>query len=193
MTTGSLSGRSAMSFSGHAEADPWTAETYAPKWFKDALQEASRNEIDSRRREIVFALATAESYLLEWVRDDLLKRDFDRLSNFFPPRERSGVMDRFAKVLSDLHAAGLIHQEPSFMAPVWDRFRTLIDYRNGLLHANASRPHLRRKRSTSQPVQPLPSSNQLKNYRPGCAVGVVMEVICELHSLSRTPVPSWLP
>ena len=55
----------------------WATASFARAWFSDALEEAGVvNDSDARRREIVFAVCFAESYLLEWVRDVVLSRDF---------------------------------------------------------------------------------------------------------------------
>jgi hypothetical protein len=55
---------------------------FAPDWLRDARSEAMLLEdIDSRRREIVFAVCFIESYLFEWVRDDVLCRNYLRSNN----------------------------------------------------------------------------------------------------------------
>src|SRR5437763_1505475 len=64
----------------------WLTYSFAPEWFEDALHEArTGQEHHARRREIVFAVCFAESYLLEWVRDEVLKGDFPRLNRYFVP------------------------------------------------------------------------------------------------------------
>ena len=66
-------------------ASPWIYQSFAKAWFKDALNEVRHGiDINSRRREIIFAVAFAESYLVEWVRDDILKKDFGKFNLYFP-------------------------------------------------------------------------------------------------------------
>lgn len=52
----------------------WTTRTFAPDWYNDAKREAMNPEgAHSLRRQIAFAVALAETYLFEWVRDCALK------------------------------------------------------------------------------------------------------------------------
>jgi hypothetical protein len=53
----------------------WLTYPFAKEWFEDALHEAKTGiDHNARRREIVFAVCFAESYLFEWVRDQVLDR-----------------------------------------------------------------------------------------------------------------------
>ena len=62
----------------------WLSYSFAREWYSDALNEAcKRNDHHARRREIVFAVSSSESYLLEWVRDAVLQRDFHKLETLF--------------------------------------------------------------------------------------------------------------
>jgi hypothetical protein len=73
------------------EATLWQTYSFAPEWFEDALREAkTSNDHNARRREIVFAVSCAESYLVEWVRDEVLDRDFEKTSAIFPIRAKEG-------------------------------------------------------------------------------------------------------
>ena len=66
----------------------WQTYSFAPEWFADALHEAGQTgNHHARRREIIFAVCFAESYLVEWVRDEVLNRDFNLLNQYFPPGE----------------------------------------------------------------------------------------------------------
>lgn len=62
----------------------WNIATFAPEWYADALREALLSGRDARRREIVFAVCCAESYLIEWVRDHVLNKQYNELEKFFP-------------------------------------------------------------------------------------------------------------
>lgn len=63
---------------------PVTSYSFAPEWFRDAVSEVrSGGDYHSNRREILFAVCCAESFLFEWVRDDILNRDLkDRTRSF---------------------------------------------------------------------------------------------------------------
>src|SRR5688572_8593570 len=69
----------------------WITSSFAPAWFQDALREARMGtDHTARRSEIVFAVCFAESYLVEWVRDAVLKGRMEQLSTYFPPGEQIG-------------------------------------------------------------------------------------------------------
>ena len=75
-------------------ATVWITETFAPDWFADAIHESHLEGPGARRREIIFGVCCAESYLLEWVRDEVLNREFGKLKSYFPPDDRKGVDHR---------------------------------------------------------------------------------------------------
>ena len=65
----------------------WLTYNWAPEWLADAHMAAQTTTVaedrkHSRRREILFAACFAESYLFEWVRDEVLDRDFEALERF---------------------------------------------------------------------------------------------------------------
>ena len=61
----------------------WLHASFASKWFGDAHREAALEGGDARRREILLAVCFVESYLLEWTRDEALRRDYRALSRYF--------------------------------------------------------------------------------------------------------------
>jgi hypothetical protein len=63
----------------------WTSSSWARDWFEDALSAAKEAGRHARRRETLFAVCCAESYLFEWVRDEVLKGKYDELAKYFPP------------------------------------------------------------------------------------------------------------
>src|SRR5262245_61990872 len=81
----------------------WRSASLAPRWFEDGKREAAIHGPDARRREILFAVRFAESYLLEWVRDEVVKRQFAALAEYFPPDDQRGVIDRWKEVPKLLH------------------------------------------------------------------------------------------
>jgi hypothetical protein len=168
----------------------WLSYSFAPEWFSDALTEArTGKDHHARRREIIFAVCCAESYLVEWIRDEVLKRDFNRLNQFFPPGERRGVAEKWKEVPKALLQAGLISAVPNLERPYWQDWLDLVDLRNGLIHARASRPE-----TDSQPTgeKPVPSKGDLDKLVPGWAVKVVVTLVRELHVAVSTSAPTWL-
>jgi hypothetical protein len=173
-----------------SDAKFWLTATFAPAWYTDAIQQsklgASR---DTVRREIIFAVCAAESYLLEWVRDEVLKREFEQLEKYFPPGGRQGIRERWKDVVKQLATDGRIPHSQSFGGSVWQDFDTLVNYRDGLVHGRTSRPH-----EVSQPekLKPFPSGHDLDQTLPGWAVGVVNALVDDLHQTVGTAPPSWL-
>jgi hypothetical protein len=47
----------------------WQTYSYGFEWFSDAVDQAGQRGHGCRRREIVFAVCAAETYLFEWVRE----------------------------------------------------------------------------------------------------------------------------
>jgi hypothetical protein len=172
------------------DATFWFTGSFAPLWFADARKETSSvNDSHARRREIVFSVAAAETFLLEWVRDDVLMRDFRNLDSYFPPGEWSRITDRWKDIPNKLKASGLIKSVPNFGGNTWADFLRLVKFRNGLLHAGASRPETA---GLTKQQLPVPSMSELDALRPGSAVDVVARLISELTSAAGTAPPPWL-
>ena len=92
---------------------PWNSFSFARDWFEDALREAQTGkDHNSRRREIVFAVCCVESYLIEWLRDDVLNRKFDSFPRYFPPGDHRGIRPRWKGVIRKAHSDGLIDNMP---------------------------------------------------------------------------------
>jgi len=172
----------------------WQTYSWARAWFEDALKEASvpaerEQKRHARRREILFAVCFAEGYIFEWVRDEALKRDFSRLSEYFPQRGKRGVFDKWKDIPEKLQEAGLIPKVPQRGDVHSEDWRKLIDYRDGLVHARASRPETK---SQSPEERPAPTVAELDDMLPGWAVGVVREQVRRLHEAAGTSPPEWL-
>ncbi len=93
----------------------WSTYRFAPEWFEDALNEA-KTGVDhyARRREIVFAVCCAESYIVEWVRDEVLRTDLGKVSDYFPPGEGISVTKKWKEVPKRLFQKGLIPAAPNW-------------------------------------------------------------------------------
>jgi hypothetical protein len=73
----------------------------------------------------------------------------------------------------------------------WSEFQELVkDYRDGLVHAAASRPETGCQPENEKPV---PAAEALDALPPGWALGVVRVILQKLHSDTKTtPIPGWL-
>ena len=168
----------------------WLTSSFAPEWFADALREArTGQDHHARRREIVWAVCCVESYLFVWARDQVLKRNVTEIERFFPSDDRRGIRQRWKEVIKELHRANYIPNSPEFQGAYWDDFILLVRYRDGLVHARASRPE-----TDSQPkeAKPLPSKTVLDQLSAGWAVRVVVTLTRRLHDAVGTPQPTWL-
>ena len=161
----------------------WEASSYAPEWFRDAEREAGQTGRESRRREILFAVCAAESYIFEWVRDDVLARNFTILAGYFPPGAKRGVKAKFREIPKQLASDGRVRAALNCGGREFSDFRQLVDFRDGLVHASASRP------ATSGPV---PSTGELDALPAGWATGVVRTLLQKLHGDTGTQQPPWL-
>lgn len=167
----------------------WTASCFSRSWYEDARTEAAVSEPNARRREIIFAVCCAECYLFEWVRDEILRRDYQRLTHYFPIPDKDGIYERWRRVTRALREECLIRQLPDDSdahGPAWN---LLLRYRNGLTHASASRPDAT---GQSEKKRPTPSPQDLELLEPGWAMDVVAERIRRLHTAARSLPPDWL-
>ena len=168
----------------------WRSYSFAPEWYADAVNEARKGkDHHARRREIVFAVSSAESYLFEWVRDDILQRNFNELNDYFPPDEKRPITEKLKEIPKQLKKNGHILSVPDFGGQSWQNVRDLVSYRNGLLHARASRPETNGLPEKSMPV---PSKGLLEGLDAGWATNVVRTLIIELHEAVGSAPPDWL-
>ncbi len=168
----------------------WLSYCFAPEWLSDALNEARiGRDHNARRREILFAVCFAESYLVEWVRDEVLKRDFNRFNDFFPPGKWQGVIKKWMHVPKKLPGICFVSTFPDPSRSYWKDWLKLVCLRNGLVHARASRAE-----TNPQPQleRPLPSKGFLDRLEAGWATRVVVTLVQELHKAVGTQVPRWL-
>ena len=195
----------------------WLDTSFAQEWYEDALAEARADDTFQHcRREIVFAVCAVESYLFEWVRDEVFRRDFTALNTYLllDPHEEiqgreqkriegmwiKGIQDRWKEVLKDLHEHRLIPKYPNMRTRVWQDFVVLVNYRNGLMHASVSQPEpdelpadlLRLSARDREKLKPVPSRSDRKTMDPGWATGIVARLITHLHSEIGTQPPAWL-
>lgn len=192
-----IGGVSASEFT--ATATIWATYTFAPRWYADALEQARLGSVDGKRREIVFAVLFAESYLLEWVRDEVLVRrspsgrvrgpDFAALSTYFPAGVRQGIRQRWPRVTKALHDSGELARRVDLGGQAWEDFLRLLDFRDGLAHGGVSRPD---HGGLPEPERPKPSGGELGAMVPGWPVEVVRRLVLMLHEAAGSEPPDWL-
>lgn len=170
----------------------WISANFNEPWFRDAAREAEGKEGQhSTRREIVFAASFLESYIFEWARQVC---GLKRISDYFPPKPRferdcriqRPVKDKWKFVPGELHNDGLISKAPDLDL---SELGVLVEFRNGLLHARASRPS---SRSLGKEFQPVPAPGQLESIGHGWACGVAKKLVLKLHQDLQTPAPTYL-
>jgi len=172
------------------QASFWLWTSFASKWYADALREARQSGQDARRREIVFAVSAAECYLFERVRDNVLPHDVAKLNGYFPPDPPfRGIAEKWKCVPRQLLYNELIVATPDLSGTTYQQFTRLADFRNGLVHARASRP---RTEGLPPKAMPVPTAEDLAQLEPGWAARTVTALIRELHAAAGTPPPTWL-
>jgi hypothetical protein len=168
----------------------WRDYSFAPEWFADAITEARSGPGHAhRRREILHAVCFVESYLFEWVRDDILQREFGGLDKYFPADDRRGIRERWKEVLKSLLDDHLLPTLPSFTDPGWVDFITLVTYRDGLVHVKASRPDTA---TLAEEQRPVPDLSTLDRLMPGWPVRTVVALVRNLHVAAGAAPPAWL-
>jgi hypothetical protein len=186
----SLTGASETTSAGHVTV--WISANFAEYWFHDAVRETEgRDGIHSTRREIVFAACFLESYLFEWARGIC---GINLINAYFPPKSRFEQDHRFQRTLKDkwkfvpqeLHGDRFIPEAPDLDL---SELGMLVVYRNGLLHARASRPFTD---DLSKESRPVPAPGELKKIRHGWACSVAKKLVLKLHEDLQTEAPGYL-
>jgi len=184
-----------------AGQDPkiYKSDSFAEEWFHDALREAGIDkDLQARRREIIFASCFAESYIFEWTRQ---KIQIEEIDHHFPPSPLSTLKDKWKSIPKKLFETRKIPVDPCVKL---DGLGTLIKYRNGLVHASASRSvedlpdemktH-RRKREPEQDkkaIRPFPIKDELKKLEAGWAVKIVADLVKDLHQKIGDTAPAYI-
>ena len=84
---------------------------------------------------------------------------------------------------------GLIPRQPKTDESHDEEWAKLLDYRDGLVHARASRPQTA---GQSGGQAPLPTLAELDGLPAGWAVDVAVEHVRRLHDAAGTALPAWL-
>lgn len=190
----------------------WVRRQFAEDWLEDCRHEAASDGVGAKRREIVFAVCFAESYLVEWALTEVLDNDVDRLLTHFRPAgprrsgirkwlttwcrraerggiRRVGIRRRWKAVTRSLYKDKLIPNRPQTGDQHSEQWARLLRYRDGLVHAEASWPEL-----PEQPADegPMPNKDALVEIENGWALRVAVEQAQRLHRAAGTKPPDWL-
>jgi hypothetical protein len=78
---------------------------------------------------------------------------------------------------------------PGFGQPCGEDFRKLVKYRNGLVHAGASRPETA---GLPDDERPMPPRGDMNTMPAGWPVRVVLELVRRTDQAAGMTPPSWL-
>ena len=173
---------------------------WAQHWYEDALNELRTggvtNDLNSKRREIIFAVCFVESYLLEWARDHVFVGDMeiklDKIKKYFYVKK--GLAEKWKKIVKAICKEELNIKPPNFNEDYWHEFIKLVDYRHGYVHARESIPY-----GTDPPdkdIFRMTSPGDTSKVKVGWATRTVFNLISKLHEVTdiKTGVnpPDWL-
>jgi len=158
--------------------------SFSQDWLRDACAESQRQGPDHRRREVLFSVCLVESYLLEFVRDVILRMDVATLEIYFPPDRRRGIEEKFKDVLKHLSKDGRIAEPPAFGDSVWADFVRLVRMQDDLIHASISRP-------VQMPAENAPSMD-LFAFDAGWAMRTACSLLLATHQAVKIDAPTWL-
>ena len=136
-----------------------------------------------------FFPSVAESYLVEWVRDQVLNRDFERMGTYFSPGGRRGVTEKWKDVPRQLEKDGELSGTPDLGKQFWEDWLQLIRYRDGLIHARASLPD---GSEVSPDDAPFPTGKDLADLEPGWAIATTLRMVSQFHDAAGMKLPDWL-
>ena len=164
----------------------WQSANFSEPWYRDAVKEAAGVDEHATRREIIFSICFLESYIFEWVR----AFGIEQVNTYFPPdlenKRNRDLKEKWKNVPAQLFKDGVIASEPKLDL---SELGTLIRYRNGLVHARASRPSTAGLHRNEQPV---PAIGELRQIGHGWALGVAERLVKKLHSDIGTSHPGYM-
>ena len=181
--------------SGPAEASGhtprlWITGNFAEHWFRDAKEESGvRSDWNARRREILFAVCCAESYIVEWTRDIVGNgATLDKYLLRGERRRERTLLKKWKKIPRKLFSNGLISGVPDWSDQLWCEWKRLVEMRNELVHARTARPYTGEKGAK----EPRPTRGDLDQLQGGWASDVVSSLIKRLNTSAGLQSPSWV-
>ncbi len=131
----------------------------------------------------------AETYLFEWTLA-ALGLDSDKLTRYFPNKDKRGVAERWAEVPAALVRDGVLKASLPVSKKHNKNWQNFIDIRNGLTHSKASWPEVvGRKVRHPNPIPPL---LDLGAKPPRWALAIAEERVRRLHAAAGTSTPPWI-
>jgi hypothetical protein len=170
----------------------WQSDNFAEDWYHDALGEArSGSDHNARRREVIFAVSFAESFIFEWARRKL---QIEEVNEYFPSkrrfkndsRYRRSLVEKWRMIPTELYEAGKLTVCPALDLSALEQ---LLRYRHGLIHAASSRPSTQNQSPESKP---FPRKKDLNDLAPGWAVNIVFNLVSQLCEQLNESKPPYL-
>ncbi|MBI1422104.1 MAG: hypothetical protein GC149_01475 [Gammaproteobacteria bacterium] len=163
-----------------------TGHAFAQYWFEDAYQESKGNTWHHIRREIIFSTTFLEAYLFEWAQSQLTN-DMVELLRLFPQEKNiPSLTNKWNKTITQIFKLRALGEPPCSDI---EEFKQLIELRNNLLHARASRLSITNEVNISWPE---PSAESLSKLQNGWALGVAIDMVCLLNSHAGTDIPNYI-
>lgn len=195
MTNMEIRNLKAESAESHSEVSSPTLSVganYAEHWYADALAEVKDSaDSNNKRREIVFSTCFLESYIYEWVRN----YGTHFVTKYFSETAKTHDGDFYAKGLKNkwkyipseiAKELGLVQSLTLDLSGLGE----LIKFRNGLVHAKASKFY---NAFTEKSDQPVPSQEELEgSIKTGWAISVASKLVTSLHEKLNSDVPNYL-
>jgi hypothetical protein len=173
------------------EVNLWISENFSAAWFNDALKESKIiNDQNARRREIIFAVCFSETYLFEWTRNIVGVRN---ILNYFPvtqkqdkKRHKRSLLRSWQEIPQELFNDTMIQSNPKINLRELNK---LINYRNGFIHAHASRPITE---NLPEEEKPCPTKAEVEGLPSGWALKMVVDIIKDLHQELNSAAPYFI-
>lgn len=167
----------------------WHTASFGQAWLKDTYLESKVDGLDHRRKEVICAVCFLETFLFEWVRDEILKKDYKALDTFFPPGRAMGISGKCNRVFRDLLKENKIKEIPNWGTAPWANFKRLVAIRDALIHAAVSRPF---QDDDSATEEKLPEVSNFIGLEAGWALNVVTTLAVEFYKAAHMDVAPWL-
>lgn len=167
----------------------WHTASFGQSWLKDTYLESKVDGLDHRRKEVICAVCFLETFLFEWVRDDILEKDYKALATFFPPGRTMGISGKCNLVFKDLLKDNKIKEIPNRGTAIWANFKRLVAIRDALIHAAVSRPF---QDGDSATEEKTPEISNFIGLQAGWALNVVTTLAAEFYRAAQMDVAPWI-
>ncbi len=170
--------------------------TFAPSWYEDAKREAAKGCTASKRREIIFSICFLEAYFPEWVRDDVLEKNYKQMAKYF--FNKNSISYVWQEVAKNLKKDKKISDTQKFDSVTWKNFTDLLGQRNWICHGVASRP-IGSVDTRSEKIERLNNEmrknrDNFNNAKNGDSLKAAVNLVTELHKAAgnQFSMPEWI-